>query len=433
MIRLLILLFGLEPIYRKWRLFSAAGLFWVALGGFLIIDALDGKTLIHAHYFGYLIIPEACVCAILAAAKHKAVKMIHLVQSIFLSLLSLLIISGEPKSHILVAFIFGTYFLFNGIFRVGSAWVIRFPNWRWGVIRGWLEILLAFITIQPWPTFYSGTIGFTVGALTLLGGISLVAITLGVKFSNISAEKFKIVKHGVVTTMKNERVGPTKPLAVHIWRPRGASRKTVHGRVINRYIAAIDSDGTVSTGHAALEMGEDIYISHYPADDLDRGAGEFISMLKATRDNDMAGRFLDSYAEESSQWVPSSDRIHFADFDAERLHAFWAEYRKDECYNLTRRNCSTAVAAALDAALEGVLSKYDRPLVLAVKILLAPEFWVAVLIRKKAEAMTWTPGLVLDYARSLSVIISGVSNNNSIVKMQKLKESFQFIQLNKSQ
>lgn len=45
---------------------------------------------------------------------------------------------------------------------------------------------------------------------------------------------------------------------------------------MNRYIAAVDSAGVISTGHAALEM-QDIYISLYPAVDIDRSPSEFFA------------------------------------------------------------------------------------------------------------------------------------------------------------
>ncbi len=34
-----------------------------------------------------------------------------------------------------------------------------------------------------------------------------------------------------------------------------------------------------------------------------------------------------------------------------------------------------------------------------------PELWVAAQLRKRAEAMAWTPGFVLDYARALKAAI----------------------------
>jgi hypothetical protein len=34
-----------------------------------------------------------------------------------------------------------------------------------------------------------------------------------------------------------------------------------------------------------------------------------------------------------------------------------------------------------------------------------PDLWIAALLRARAESMTWTPGLVLDYARSLQAVV----------------------------
>ena len=98
-------------------------------------------------------------------------------------------------------------------------------------------------------------------------------------------------------------------------------------------------------------------------------------------------------------------QVRFAKFDAHRLRAFWAAYRADDTYNLTRRNCSSVVAHALDAALEGVLAQHVSPVRGALRAIVNPELWVASLLRSRAEAMAWTPGLVLDYARALSAVI----------------------------
>ena len=62
------------------------------------------------------------------------------------------------------------------------------------------------------------------------------------------------------------------------------------------------------------------------------------------------------------------------------------------------------VIAALDAATEGALG--DGPPVLPFLRLLAdPRIWLLATIRGRAEAMAWTPGLVLDYGRLLRRII----------------------------
>jgi hypothetical protein len=62
------------------------------------------------------------------------------------------------------------------------------------------------------------------------------------------------------------------------------------------------------------------------------------------------------------------------------------------------------VALALEAALEGTLgirATWGR----FWRLLINPDLWVAALLRARAESMTWTPGLVLDYARALHAIV----------------------------
>ena len=94
----------------------------------------------------------------------------------------------------------------------------------------------------------------------------------------------------------------------------------------------------------------------------------------------------------------------FRRFSPGRLRAFWAAYRQDATYNLTNRNCSVVVALALDAALEGVLGR-DTGLPRLLRLATHPDLYLATLLRKRAQSMTWTPGLVLDYARALHRVV----------------------------
>ena len=119
----------------------------------------------------------------------------------------------------------------------------------------------------------------------------------------------------------------------------------------------------------------------------------------------MPGRFQPAYAIESAGWCDSTARVVFERFDAARLRAFWGVYREHTTYNLTNRNCSSTVAAALEAALEGTLGR-NRRFGAFLSALFNPELWVAAQLRRHAESMAWTPGLVLDYARALRVAIN---------------------------
>jgi hypothetical protein len=99
--------------------------------------------------------------------------------------------------------------------------------------------------------------------------------------------------------------------------------------------------------------------------------------------------------------------VRIRNFNEAKLKAFWESYRQNESYNLTYRNCSSSVARALEAALEGSVGRlwHKRGFWMAMgKLMSTPELWVALQLRKRAETMAWTPGLVLDYARALSML-----------------------------
>ena len=69
---------------------------------------------------------------------------------------------------------------------------------------------------------------------------------------------------------------------MHVWTAAGAAGLAEERHLIERYIAAADPSGRISTGHSALEMPPDVYISHYPGEELsvDADAG-FIRELRA--------------------------------------------------------------------------------------------------------------------------------------------------------
>lgn len=185
-------------------------------------------------------------------------------------------------------------------------------------------------------------------------------------------------------------------------------------------MVSVNAGGHVSTGHAALEAAGEpgaegpLYISHYPAVEIDRSPDNLRVTLRAGPENNVPGRFLPSYRAEADDWCEATVSVVLRGVDRTRLRAFWAAYRRDTTYNLVGRNCSTAVAGALDAAVEGSLDRDGTPWRSLARAVMTPEFWAAALMRNRAGAMTWTPGLVLDYARALSALVDPVSQAPAI-------------------
>lgn len=410
MIQIILLLLGREIIQRNWRVLMAVSVLWIVTGTFIVIDALDGITLIPSHFFGYLLLPEAIVSFIAAFGRQGTARRMRFLQSAALFTVALLILSSRPASNFVLAMVLGLCFLIDGSIRVGSAWVVRYPRWKWGLAGGISEILLAIATLQPWPTWYAGTIATNVGAVMVLTGVGLLLIALKIRKLNEGASFSSLISRNpfwhYASLSRDDGETEDYEVIVHVWTPTGTAMTPLRQRAINRYIAAVDSNGVISTGHAALQMGSDLYISHYPAAEIDRSPDEFTRTLRATADNNVPGRFLPSYEAEAAEWCQSTVQVVITNIDAKRLRNFWERYRSDDTYNLTNRNCSSAVASALDAAVEGVYGKkHRRPVIAALRAILHPELWAAALMRQRAESMAWTPGLVLDYARALSAIV----------------------------
>lgn len=409
MVRLGLLLLGTDFIKRRWPLLAAIGVLWAALGAAIFIDALDGVMYFPIHVFGYLVLIEAVVTLVVSSPRPGTTAVLRKARGAAFLVLGLLIIDAHHAASVILAMLFGLCFLVDGGFRIAAAAVVRFSGWRLSLMTGVLEVLFAAFMFEPYPTFYAGTVPYCIGMGLFLSGMGLLRQAVRLKRLPDNAALSLLLAHGLPPTereLKPEPVpGAAGELVVHVWTPTGSAEDVVPQPLVDRYIAAVDGKGVVSTGHAALECAPDIYVSHYPAVEIDRTGGDFAQMLRATAENNVDGKFQPSYAIESAGWCDSTTQVRFTDYDRGRLQAFWQRYSQDTTYNLTSRNCSSTVAHCLEAALEGSLAREGGGLAVFLRAMLNPELWVAAQLRKRAEAMAWTPGLVLDYARAMNAAI----------------------------
>lgn len=404
MVQLGLLLLGSEFIRRRWLILAIGGALWAALGVAVFIDALDDVLYFPLHLFGYLLVVEAVVTLAVSAPRPGTSSALRKARGVVFLILGLLIIDQHHAASFILAMAFGLAFLADGIFRISAAFVVRFRGWRLSLATGVLEVGFAVFMFEPYPTFYAGTVPYCIGMGFFLTGCGMFRQAWRLKklpdhtvLSWLLMRDVPVADAGFTPEPFAEVPGD---LVVYVWTPSGSADDVVPHPLVDRYIAAVDAKGVISTGHAALGCPPDLYVSHYPATEIDRSTGDFAAMLRATVSNNVPGKFQPSYAEEAAGWCESNAEVRFEHYDHQRLHAFWNRYSKDTTYNLTNRNCSSSVAHCLEAALEG--SSATRGFL---RTMINPDLWVAAQLRKRAEAMAWTPGLVLDYARALKVAI----------------------------
>ncbi|MBB4040454.1 hypothetical protein GGR34_002107 [Microvirga flocculans] len=408
MIRLAIILIGFETMRRQWRSLAAFGAFWGILGLAILMDAADGVTAVVTEAFGYLLVAEGLGAILLTVSLGRYRGRFFLARGLIMLVMGLLIIDLPWHNDIANSLLFGIAFLLDGSVRLVAAFLVRYPRWKAiaGIATG--EIVLAVLSFASWPVSYTKTVPFCIGIALLLSGFTFIRLAMNLRNLPPEPGQWPLFARSRWVPRLDTAMLQAQPkadlLSVRVWTPRGDDEHTRQRPVIDRYIVAVDRNGVISTGHAALECGDDIYVSHYPAVEIDRSANDLVRVIRANPENDVPGRFQPSYSYEASQWREADAHVKFSRFNAANLAAFWMAYQQDDTYNLANRNCSVVVALALESALEGVL-RTDKVWRVFLRLLANPDLWLAAILHGRAESMTWTPGLVLDYARALRRIV----------------------------
>ncbi|TQI80324.1 uncharacterized membrane protein HdeD (DUF308 family) [Serratia fonticola] len=393
MIQLIILLLGARALHSQRRLLSLFGWFWLAVGLLMLIDVLqDGRSMLALDALAVMLVLEGIVAISAALMIGATASRPVLLKGFGFIFLAFLMWDVPADDNIVATVIFGSALLLDGVVRIASSTIIQHSRWKVVTLAGAFEIMLSLVIFVGWPVPHRMTVPFCVGIMIMLSGWALLRIAQRLEHLSLNQPQQQAMT-----------IDETSPLTVYVWTPVGAVEDAQRRYIVDRYIAAVDSKGTISTGHASLSLATDIYISHYPLNDISHSVQGFRALLHAGEQNNVPGRFLPGLQQEIDDWCPPDKKIHFNRYNPAALRDFWSRYRQDTTYNLTRRNCSTTVILALDSALEGVLGGkhlWWRFL----SLVLDPNLWMLAILRSRGESMTWTPGLVLDYARMLQQV-----------------------------
>jgi len=416
LIRLVLLLLGTDFVRRGWRWLAVIGILWAVAGLVIFIDALDGKSHFPLRLFAAAMLIEGLVAiaVTMGGLDSRRRNRLRLIKGLLFMFVALLIFDPYPDGHFLLSMLMGLIFMIGGMLRISAALVVRFRGWRLALTAGVFELFFAVLILSPWPLPYTATIPVAVGLGLMISGWALLRV--GFRLRNLpryASVSLMTGRRGLESLYQPLiRVPETRErhrgdLIVHVWTPVGSADGAIRRPIIDRYAAAVDRKGVISTGHAAMEVPPDIYISHYPGVEIERSPDQFMHTLKASDDNDIPGVFQPSYAEEAAGWCESTEKVvfHHLDYDYNRLKAYWEAYRQDTTYNLTNRNCSSTVTHALETALVGVIGRRGHQWWRFFRLLHSPELWLASQLYRRADTMAWTPGLTLDYARALHGVI----------------------------
>lgn len=412
MFRLIVLLLGTDTVRGEWKWLAGVGMAWVLLGLFIMADLGGSGSAFATQMLGLLILADGLLVLLLQVGLHAYRRRFFLVRALITVGVGLLILGMSlPQDRAVACILFGIIYFFDGLVRLLASVVVRYAAWPVTAMGAAFELALALMALFDRPLSYERIVPLCVGLATLLSGITVSAFAVRLRRlprdrSLTSLPWFRAPKWYARSPRAEHhprplREPPAAPLLLRIWLPK-PGENAFRPPVFDRYIAQFAKDGYPYPGHAALEHPSGLYISHVAVKRIE--VTSLVRISNASPENDHDGNFLDTYAYESSYRGPSEVTIRFRLFNLAQLQEFWAQYRVDKTYNVANRSCSIAVALALDAALEGVLAGpqvFRRML----SLMMNPDVWTAAALRSYADSITWTPGLLHDYAQALRRVV----------------------------
>lgn len=408
MFRLALIFFGGDSLVRRWKFFVFLGVLAALCGAVLLIDLLDGIADIAVEVLGAALLFQGVFEVVAGTAHTRMRRRLQMLRGFAMLIVACLVLDFPWNNSITAGALFSAAFIFNGLLRVGSSWLIRYTAWRQSCMLGLAYLVMAALLLTSWPlpdalnvSFCMGLGLLATGWVMVRGGLKLRRLPKGSSLSWVEMyHDQRYLTSAVPPSQAALRTPPDTPLVVHVWTAVASTQDRIKLPIIERYIVALSRKGNASSGHAALACGSAVYISHHPRERLRINAQNVLQEARATPENNRPGQWGNSYAEEEAKGRPSTVKIRFRVYSPYYLQAFWDAYRQDDTYNFTHRNCSSVVVQAVDAAMEGVFAgkPFWRTML---RLMFHPDMWLAGSVRVRAESLAWSPGLALDYISAI--------------------------------
>jgi uncharacterized membrane protein HdeD (DUF308 family) len=170
-------------IHAHWKLFLAQGIVMMVLG-FLALALPNIATLAIEIFVGWLFFIGGIFRAVSVWHSRQAPGFAWAMLTAVLSVLLGLILIFRPLAGVLtLTMVLVAFFIVEGIASIIGAIEHRqhLRSWGWVLFSGIVDLLLAYLIWQGWPSSASWAIGLLVGVNMLFLGLSLVMTALAAR------------------------------------------------------------------------------------------------------------------------------------------------------------------------------------------------------------------------------------------------------------
>lgn len=165
---------------QNWKLF----LIWgglLAILGLLAISAAAFTTIVSIVILGFLLLAAGIVIGIDAISYHRSTWqsfLLHALLALLYIIVGLSFIFNPINSSLYLTFWLGILFIVIGAMRLIFSTSSRSPNWLWGVLNGFITLILGILILSSWPGSSLMIIGIFVGIDLLFTGITYIMLAI---------------------------------------------------------------------------------------------------------------------------------------------------------------------------------------------------------------------------------------------------------------
>ncbi|HEX7007673.1 MAG TPA: HdeD family acid-resistance protein [Alphaproteobacteria bacterium] len=167
-------------IGQHWKLFLVQGIVMVILG--VIAIALPNiATLAITIMIGWLFVIGGIVRAISIWRSREAPGFwLSLLTAVLAIVLGLILLLNPPEGVLTLTVVLIVLFVFEGLASIVMALEFRrhIRQWGWMLFSGILDLILAYLIFQGWPSTAEWAIGLLVGINMVFVGMSLIMTAL---------------------------------------------------------------------------------------------------------------------------------------------------------------------------------------------------------------------------------------------------------------
>jgi len=167
----------LQPMAKEWFWFLLLGVGMIVLG-MVAISMAPFTTLAVAKVFGIILIAAGIVQTASSFWSPKwSGLFLHMMLGVLYLVVGILVADSPVEVAGAFALLMSAFFIVSGIFRMVASLQLRFPNWGWSLLSGFVSLLLG---IMIWSHFPASVVlvGIFVGVEILFNGLAWVMFGL---------------------------------------------------------------------------------------------------------------------------------------------------------------------------------------------------------------------------------------------------------------